>query len=158
MFRRAAAVIAAAAGAVALCAAPASASATVNWKPVNTNSNWHCNEPYDHPQYAGVWGGVNFKTCIVMGTSTLTKAQAVLVVQNKARQDVYIEMGRLIFASSSGGDVWCAPSNLAPGATAGCYAPSVNVSNCQMTGNAHGELKLLGKTYRWTNYGVEAPC
>ncbi|MET8513262.1 hypothetical protein [Streptomyces sp. NPDC005077] len=158
MFRRIASVVAAAAGAIALCAAPASASPTVNWQPVNTNSNWECSDYKDHPAYDGVWGGVRFKTCIVMSNIPGTKAQAVLVVQNRANQDVYIEKGRLTFESSSGGDVWCAASNLASGATAGCYAPSVPVLDCQFTTLANSELTLLGK--KSTDYMSrrEAPC
>ncbi|MFD4835359.1 hypothetical protein ACFWPV_36830 [Streptomyces uncialis] len=87
-----------------------------------------------------------------------TKAQAVLVVQNAAHQDVHIEKGRVIFESASGGDVWCAPSNLAAGATAGCYAPSVLALHCNVTTQATTELTLLGRKDRTTKGGEYVPC
>ncbi|MEU1457339.1 hypothetical protein [Streptomyces avermitilis] len=158
MLRRITAVLASVAGAIAVCASPASASDTVGWQPVNTNSNWHCTDYEPHNAYQGVWGGVNFKTCIIMSNVSGSKTQAVLVVQNKANQDVYIEKGRVVFMSSSGGDVWCKASNLAAGATAGCYAPTVYSTQCQFTTNAISYLTLLGRTDSVTNPGWEAPC
>ncbi|AVZ72636.1 hypothetical protein SLUN_10970 [Streptomyces lunaelactis] len=157
MFRRFVAVVAAA-GAVALSAAPASASPTHNWQPVKTNSNWECSAYGQHSAYAGVWGGVRFKTCTVMGNTWDTKAQGVLVVQNLANQDIYIEKGRIVFESNMGGDVWCAASNLAAGATAGCFAPSISPLNCQLTTGVDTELTILGRTDTDWVRGREVPC
>ncbi|MGK5629307.1 hypothetical protein [Streptomyces sp. URMC 123] len=159
MFRRLAAVTAAAAGALALCASPAVASPTVNWKPVDTNSSWDCPKYVAHQAYKGVWGGLNFKTCIV--TRNVGKnghAQAVLVVQNATRHDVYLEKGRIVFQSAEGGDVWCAPTNLAVGATAGCYGPLVDVLDCNRTTRADTELTTLGRKQGDFNTGADAPC
>ncbi|MFB7313121.1 hypothetical protein [Streptomyces sp. NPDC056192] len=156
MLRRLAAASAAIVGLVVLGSSPASASGTVNWKPVNTTGAWHCNGYVPHGAYSTVPGGVKFKTCIVMPNNDA--AQAVLVVQNATAHDVYIEKGRVVFESSSGGDIWCAASNLASGATAGCYAPTINPLDCQFTTNADTELTLLGRKNTNTNYGWEAPC
>ncbi|MEU0690562.1 hypothetical protein [Streptomyces uncialis] len=158
MLRRFAAAITAAAGLTALFVPPASASPTVNWKPVNTNANWRCTPYTTHSAYLNVWGGVKFKSCIVMSNIPGTKAQAVLVVQNAANQDVHMEKGRVVFESSSGGDVWCASSNLAAGATAGCYAPSVDVVNCHITTAATTELTLLGRKDTDNKGGEHVPC
>ncbi|MFF8847556.1 hypothetical protein ACF08N_33405 [Streptomyces sp. NPDC015127] len=125
---------------------------------MSTNANWHCSTPSDHRAYAGVWGGVNFKTCIVKGTTSGAKAQAVLVIQNKARQHVYIEKGRILFESGRGGDVWCAASNLAPGATAGCFGPSVEMYDCETTTAAETWLTLLGKEQQGWKQAEYTPC
>jgi len=154
MLRRTAAAIGSTVAALAFCITPASA-ATVNWKPVNTNANWHCTDYVKHPAYANVWGGVNLKACIVKGTTVGAKAQGVLVVQNKAQQNVFIESGQVI---TKGGNVACAASNLAAGATAGCYAPSFVMARCGSTGLAETWLTLLGRSYEHYHGVLATPC
>ncbi|MFF9865246.1 hypothetical protein ACF1G0_07460 [Streptomyces sp. NPDC013953] len=139
MLRRGTAVIATVAGVLALGAAPASASDTVNWKAVKTSSNWHCTE------YVGTdTPGVNVKMCIVVNSGHY--AQGVLVAQNASNQHVGIK-GRIRFESEYGGDVWCAWSQLSKGATAGCYAPTVGPFY-QTTNIATGDLTVDGYTTR----------
>ncbi|WP_432126390.1 hypothetical protein [Streptomyces sp. bgisy082] len=135
----------AAAGATALMvmtvlgAGPAAASETVNWAPVKTNSNWECSGYWTVPPSM-----VKFKSCIVRNASN--DAQAVLVVQNPTSTDHTITKGRVVFESQRGGDVWCARTNLAAGATAGCYAPTVKtIPACTRTTDATVSL--------WVNNG-----
>lgn len=148
VFRRSAAAIASVVGVMALSASPASASPTVNWKPVKTNSNWHCTtqQGTDIP-------GVNVKMCIV--TNAAGYAQGVLVAQNASSQHVGIK-GRIRFESEHGGDTWCAWSQLSKGATAGCYAPTVGPFY-QTTGTATGDLTVDGYTTQVIMGQVELP-
>ncbi|MET9424911.1 hypothetical protein ABZY06_29980 [Streptomyces sp. NPDC006540] len=122
------------------------ASDTVGWKTVSTNSNWYCGAYVDHtstfvyPSYK-----IKFKACTVVNNSG--GAQAVLVVQNThLTNGYYMEMGRVVFESQRGGDVWCAPSNLSAGMTRGCYGPTVPVGKCYHPIAPKVELKIKGNT------------
>lgn len=97
------------------------ASPTVNWKEVNTNSNWTCNSEW---KQHWIYNNVNFKSCIV--TNSSGGAQGVLVVQNASTHTIRMK-GRVLFESEGGGDVWCADTTLHPGYTRGCYAPTVQL-------------------------------
>jgi hypothetical protein len=114
--RRSLALTAAAAGAVALAASPASA-AEVGWKAVSTTPDWNCT-PSEYKQHKGS-KNVLFKLCWVHNSSGGT--QTVLVVQNRASVAIAIE-GEI--QTNYGGDVDCAPSTLQPGYTRGCYGPT----------------------------------
>lgn len=111
---------------------PASASPTMNWKVVSTDSNWHCSG------WAPAQAGLNMKTCIVVNSSHW--AQAVLVFQNASTLPKAVN-GRIVFESTNGGgeygggDAWCAASTLQPGLTRGCFAPSVPIG-CRYTDKA----------------------
>ncbi|WP_162833111.1 hypothetical protein [Streptomyces sp. CB09001] len=136
---------------VLFSASPAQASDTVKWKPVSTNSNWSCGAYIGHNDRSHI----KLKACIV--TNSSGGAQAVLVVQNAGTSDQYLSKGRVIFESQLGGDVWCAPTNLAEGRTAGCYAPTVQVGNCWRTSSATVELTLTRVTAA-TADGQYVPC
>ncbi|MGX1542234.1 hypothetical protein [Streptomyces adustus] len=153
MRRPIAVLIATTVGMVLFSAAPANASATVNWKSVSTNSNWSCGSYINHDSRQAV----RFKACIVTNASGGT--QAVLVVQNTSTiYDEYLDKGRVIFESQRGGDVWCAPTNLAAGATAGCYAPTVQVGTCTQTDSASVELTISGAVRSAAVNGRITPC
>ncbi|WP_399884957.1 hypothetical protein ACGH7X_13300 [Streptomyces sp. BBFR51] len=149
--RRLSALLAAMVGIVLFSAPQAHASDTVKWKPVSTNSNWSCGAYIGHNDRAHI----KLKACIV--TNSSGGAQAVLVVQNAGTSDQYLSKGRVIFESQLGGDVWCAPTNLAAGRTAGCYAPTVQVGNCWRTSSATVELTLTRVTAATAN-GQYVPC
>jgi hypothetical protein len=121
-----------------LHAPTASASPTVGWKAVSTNSNWYCNEQYtthvDKP-------GVKFKACIVRNSNG--DAQAVLVVQNVSGERVNID-GRIVFESQRGGDIWCDDSPLENGFTRGCYGKTVLMDRCERPGTAVVTLGVNG--------------
>ncbi|MFD9544822.1 hypothetical protein [Streptomyces sp. NPDC060022] len=127
---------------VLIVAQPAHASETVNWKPVKTNANWHCTDYLTHPT-----SGLKLKTCIVLNSSN--DAQGVLVAQNPTSSAKTIS-GRVVFESQRGGDVWCATSNFAAGATAGCYAPTVSIPACRTTTDAEGTLNIAGSDLVYT--------
>ncbi|MGW1958400.1 hypothetical protein ACWCPI_37605 [Streptomyces sp. NPDC001920] len=142
------------------------ASDTVGWKVVDTNSSWHCGGYVQHSQTGTYPSGyaysvMRFKACTVVNASG--GAQTVLVVQNdnngKLDSNWYMEMGRVIFESQLGGDVWCAPSNLAPGATRGCFGPTVQVGKCRYVDIPAVQLKINGHTDEayGVNY-VKTPC
>ncbi|MFE4449389.1 hypothetical protein [Streptomyces sp. NPDC056796] len=136
-----------------LSTAPSYASETVGWKPVATTSNWSCGAYISHD----VRSAVRFRACIV--TNASGGAQTVLWVENKSTAyDEYIDQGRVVFESQLGGDVWCKPSNLAYGGTAGCYAPTVPVGKCSRTTSATVELKIQGVTRSATAAGQYTPC
>ncbi|MEU9604956.1 hypothetical protein [Streptomyces sp. NPDC048057] len=115
---KALAIAGAAAGALALTGSPASANAfpEVNWKPVNTTSDWTCGPYVGHPLNSGV----KSKWCNVL--NRFGDAQAVLVVQNSTAAKVYIS-GTV--RSNYGSNVNCAFSAMGAGGTAGCYAPTI---------------------------------
>lgn len=141
-----------AACAVLVVAQPAQASDTVNWKPVKTNANWHCTNYLYHPT-----SGLNLKTCIVLNRSN--DAQGVLVAQNPTSSAKTIS-GRVVFESQRGGDVWCATSNFAAGATAGCFAPTVHIPACKSTTDAKGTLNVAGYdlVYTAVKNGISTFC
>ncbi|MGA5499333.1 hypothetical protein ACPCSP_34010 [Streptomyces cinereoruber] len=139
-------IAALAAGLVLWSAQSAVASDTVGWKTVSTNSNWYCGAYVGHSETT-VWNSewMKFKACTVVNNSG--GAQAVLVVQNSHPTDgFYMEMGRVVFESQRGGDVWCAPSNLSAGMTRGCYGPTVPVGKCYYPIVPRVELKINGNT------------
>ncbi|WP_228974364.1 hypothetical protein [Streptomyces sp. DH12] len=113
------------AGLLAFTASPAVAD-EVKWKPVDTDSTWHCSDYYHHKGSRNVF----FKSCNVVNASNY--AQAVLVVQNKASVTINIE-GEV--TTNFGGHVDCAPSPLGAGATRGCYGPTKYVGPAAIVGS-----------------------
>jgi hypothetical protein len=113
----------------------------MNWKAVDTDSNWYCNNGQGYVSHVDK-PGVKFKACIVRNDNG--DAQAVLVVQNVSGGPVTID-GRIVFESQLGGDAWCASSTLNDGFTRGCFAPTVSLSRCDRPGTAVTTLGVNGK-------------
>ncbi|WP_326678613.1 hypothetical protein [Streptomyces sp. NBC_01237] len=126
-------VVAAAIGALAVQATPASAAQ--NWQAVDTNSNWYCSDYFKH----SVSDYVKYKTCIVLNSNY--DAQAVLVVQSTA--SVAVSIGGSLKESNFSSNVSCANTTLNPGFTRGCFAPTIGVGSSGDL-KATGELKLNG--------------
>lgn len=107
--------------------AGAAAAATVNWKEVNTNSNWHCSGYEQHWAASGPdEGKYNFKPCIVVNSSG--GAQGVLVVQNASIYQKMSVKGAVRFpGGDAAGQTLCAESVINNPYTRGCFAPTKNV-------------------------------
>ncbi|MFC9508312.1 hypothetical protein [Streptomyces sp. NPDC057002] len=129
---RALGAAAAAAGVLAVTAAPAGAAQ--GWQAVDTNPTWHCGGYKTHK----VSDNVKFKVCAVINGSRY--GQAVLVVQNAASVAVSISGA---VSGNFGSDVDCAGFTLKAGLTRGCLAPTKYVGNESIFVVA-GRLRLNG--------------
>ncbi|EGE40789.1 hypothetical protein GTY83_07050 [Streptomyces sp. SID4928] len=137
------------------------AAATVNWKEVDTNSNWHCSAWEQHWAASGPdEGNYNFKPCIVVNSSG--GAQGVLVIQNASIYQKMLVKGAVRFPSSdAAGQTLCAESVINNPFTRGCFAPTKNVG----CGNTPGievlvYVKVDGewKEDTYSIAGVSMPC
>ncbi|MFE7447602.1 hypothetical protein ACFU7X_44890 [Streptomyces chartreusis] len=99
-------------------------AATVNWKEVNTNSNWHCTGWNIHEAVSSHDEGYYyFKTCIV--TNSSGGAQAVAVVQNNGiYSNMPVKAAIRFPAYDAAGQTLCTESQINPGYTRGCFAPT----------------------------------